>query len=548
MTHDAQPSQRTRGSVSGTRLLRVLIIDDSAEDRAYVRKLLVSGRETLIQLDEAETGDEGIERYRRGHADCVLLDYRLPDLDGLELLSELVTSGINVTAPIIALVGTCDDEIALEAMRRGAQDCLDKRRLSRELLDRTIGHAVERHRLQSELRLQTRRRLELQNRFLSHVSHELRSPLAVVFQFVTLVLDGVGGPTTDEQRAYLDTALRNLHQLKNMIDDLLESTRTEQGNGLVQPEVMSLGQVVQDVVDSAHDIAEEREIAFQHIIDDDLPPVWADPARVHKITLNVVDNAIKFTPRGGSVTVRTIRDPDVAGTVSVRVEDTGPGIGEANRERVFDRLYQDVSELQSSRKGLGLGLYIGRALVERQGGRIWVEPVRAGGTAVVFSLPVFSLRQLIAPVVINEGKLRDAITIVSAHVVPVGGAARSTLGTSMESDVEIAIERELVPDLDVILPPSARSSRLRSFYIVAGTDPAGATALAARLRDKLELSGLLEAADLEMTTSVRAVSMPPPGTADELDDALDHVTSEIGRAVALECEFAEAFVERRNAA
>lgn len=234
-----------------------------------------------------------------------------------------------------------------------------------------------------------RLRRELESQLLSHVSHELRSPLAGVYQFVTLVLDGHAGPTSDVQREYLDGALRNLRQLQGKIDDLLEATRAESDELSVRPEPIELAPSVDDALAAMRQPAAERLISLQHHVADDLPRAHADPDRVRQVVRSLLDNAIKFTPPGGSVTVRTGRHPSDEDALSVRVEDTGRGIDTERSERIFDRLQGDP-RAESSRKGLGLGLYIVRTLVERQGGEIWVDPSRTDGCAIAFSVPICS--------------------------------------------------------------------------------------------------------------------------------------------------------------
>jgi two-component system phosphate regulon sensor histidine kinase PhoR len=144
---------------------------------------------------------------------------------------------------------------------------------------------------------------------------------------------------------------------------------------------------IADAVDGLRHLADERRVRLGMDVAV-CPPVWADPDRLHQVLTNLLANAIKFTPPGGEVTA-TAGD-GAGGLVRLAVEDTGPGIPAAERERIFDKFYQ-VGRVESERPpGTGLGLTIARHLVELHGGRIWVEDARHAGAAFVLLLPAAS--------------------------------------------------------------------------------------------------------------------------------------------------------------
>jgi signal transduction histidine kinase len=225
---------------------------------------------------------------------------------------------------------------------------------------------------------------QLKSDFLGNVSHELRTPLAAVKGYVDNLLDGVAGPLTDKPRHYLGRVRDNTDRLGRMVSDLLDLTRIEAGKIELIPRALPVDDLVADAVDGLRHVADERRVR----VDPDLapcPPVWADPDRVHQILTNLLGNAIKFSPPGGRVTVAA--RPDAGSLVRLAVEDSGPGIPAAERERVFDKFYQ-VGRAEPERPpGTGLGLTISRHLVELHGGRIWVEDASDGGAAFVLLLP-----------------------------------------------------------------------------------------------------------------------------------------------------------------
>jgi PAS domain S-box-containing protein len=238
-------------------------------------------------------------------------------------------------------------------------------------------------------RLEERRRNQLQvkDEFISHVSHELRTPLAVIHQFVTILLDGLAGPLGADQQQSLDVVLRNVGQLRGMIDDLLEATRADAGRLSIEPRPIALGKLVADAVQSLRSTAAAKQIALSARVATGLPLALADAERSMQVLFNLVGNAIKFTPEGGSVTVQTAVAPD-GRMLCVSVTDTGAGVPLSEKDRVFDYLYQGANVGEAGRRGFGIGLYVAKDLIMRQGGEIWVDTRPGEGSVFSFTLPI----------------------------------------------------------------------------------------------------------------------------------------------------------------
>ena len=224
---------------------------------------------------------------------------------------------------------------------------------------------------------------QLKSDFLGNVSHELRSPLAAIKGYVDNLLDGVAGPLADKPRHYLGRVRDNADRLGRMVSDLLDLTRIESGKIELLPQALPVADVVTDAADGLRHVAAERRV---RLVADAAasPPLWADPDKVHQVLTNLLANAIKWSPPGGQVEVTA---GGAGEWVRVAVQDTGPGIPAAERERVFDKFYQ-VGRVEGERpSGTGLGLTIARHLVELHGGRIWVEEAPSGGATFVLLLP-----------------------------------------------------------------------------------------------------------------------------------------------------------------
>ena len=167
--------------------------------------------------------------------------------------------------------------------------------------------------------------------------------------------------------------------------------------------------------------------------------------------INLIDNAIKFTPAEGSVQVRAYLVEADTASVYLSVTDTGRGISPESKALVFERLFQDPNAIDNSRKGLGLGLYIVQELVRLHGGRIWVESHPGHGSVFSFTLPLFSLSQILLPIITEHGHLRDALTLVSVDLAPQGGPGAGDWADTCSLCREL-LRACIVPAKDVLLP------------------------------------------------------------------------------------------------
>ena len=253
---------------------------------------------------------------------------------------------------------------------------------------------TEQRRLAAETEHVTRLQLELKTKdeFLSHVSHELRSPLTSIYSFTSIISDGLAGETTAEQEEYLQIILKNVVQLQSMIEDLLTVTQASEGKLSIELQRVEPRSAIDDALHTLSSAASTKGINLTAAEVSGLSPVFADPTRLRQILIILLDNAIKFTPQGGGVTVSISDTGD--SSILFQVRDTGCGIPEEKRALVFENLYQitgpappDTSQM--GRIGLGLGLHIARNLVTRQGGQIWVSSAPDGGSVFNFTLPVY---------------------------------------------------------------------------------------------------------------------------------------------------------------
>ena len=225
----------------------------------------------------------------------------------------------------------------------------------------------------------------LKSSFVASVSHELRTPLVSIDKSLSLLLSKTAGPLSATQEQFLVIAERNLKRLGRLIDDLLDLSKLEAGRVELKRQQVSLAGLIDECVDTLTNWAGTKSISITKQIHDGLPPVDADPDRLTQVVINLVGNAIKYTPKGGSVTVAA-----AAGDrhVQVSVADTGIGIARENIDKVFDKFYQVGEKVTADISGTGIGLSIAKELVELHGGKIWVESEKGKGSRFIFQLPV----------------------------------------------------------------------------------------------------------------------------------------------------------------
>jgi len=366
---------------------------------------------------------------------------------------------------------------------------------------------TERKRAEEALAQGAKDQIRFKDEFLSHVSHELRSPLTAIKQFTTILLGGLAGELSAEQREYQQIVLKNVRQLQSMIDDLLDVTRAEAGKLGVEPENVSVGEAITDSLNTLRVSAGAKGVSLECDLPPDLPPVYADQTRLHQILIILLDNAIKFTPGGGSVRVRAqLPEPD-SQFVLVEVSDNGCGMSGEASERVFERLFQVEDPNQASRKGLGLGLFICRELVTRQGGRIWAQSQRGEGSTFSFTLPVFSLSSSIAPLLKNDKWPTETVALVLTEICYAGGKPGKEEQGEWSREVRELVQRCLLPNLDVLLPKMSYGAEGERFFVAAFADEKGALVLASRIREQFE--GLLRGRRSGATLSVTYTMLKP---------------------------------------
>lgn len=283
--------------------------------------------------------------------------------------------------------------------------------------------------------------------FLASMSHELRSPLNTIMGYTQLLADETAGPLTEKQRRFIGHIGKDSQHLLELINDILDLSKIEAGALDLHKESFDLLSLLTDAVEMARPLAAERGVRLEHEEQSGIA-VWCDALRTKQVLLNLLSNAVKFTPAGGSVTLRTGPLQD---QVAISVSDTGIGIPAEQHDAIFDRFHQVGSTTKGVREGTGLGLAITKTLVEKMGGRIWVESEVGQGSRFTFTLDRHNVPLSGKTKVLVVDDEASAAQLMEDYLKPEGYDVDIT-GNIESALVAMASQRPDVVILDLRLP------------------------------------------------------------------------------------------------
>ncbi|HJX03223.1 MAG TPA: PAS domain-containing sensor histidine kinase, partial [Dehalococcoidia bacterium] len=231
---------------------------------------------------------------------------------------------------------------------------------------------------------------QMKTEFVSMVSHELKTPLTSIKGYIDMILDGEAGMINSEQKNYLEVVRSSGEKLMLLVNDLLDISRIEAGKIELKTRPVILNHTINAVVTSMHTQLEAKKIQIKLDFESDPITVMADGMRLNQILTNLLDNACKYTREGSKVIVKARREGSFA---HIDVIDSGIGISAEDQARIFTRFYRVDNSLTRKTGGTGLGLSVAKALVDMQGGRMWVQSEPDKGSTFSFSLPLQTVNQ-----------------------------------------------------------------------------------------------------------------------------------------------------------
>ena len=364
--------------------VQLLLIEDDEDDYFLTSDSLAQCESPKFSISWAQNGDQAIEYLKAQSFDLCLLDYRLGKENAIDVLAKL--KALAVSIPVVVLTGQADSVVDDLVMRAGAEDFLTKSEIETPRFMRTIRYALVRREIETE-RME-RNRIEQQNKakdkFLAHLGHELRTPLASILGYTELLLDDHHNERIQQE---LSTILNNSKHLLSLLNDLLDMSRIMANKLELSPTPLHLASFLTDLYSLMVMQASEKGLVLTVVADSEIPEeITIDATRLRQVLINLVNNAIKFTP-GGQVTIRVKADA-AEKLLLFSVEDTGIGMPADKLDKIFQPFEQIEDLIHANHGGAGLGLAITRELVNRMGGEICVESTLGQGSQFHFTIPL----------------------------------------------------------------------------------------------------------------------------------------------------------------
>jgi two-component system, sensor histidine kinase and response regulator len=355
----------------------IFVIDDDDVMLLSCRRVL---EHDGYEVETFDNGQEGIARLQEARPQLLLVDLKMPEFDGLQVIARV--RAIDPDLVIAVITGYATIATAVEAMKAGAYDFLPKP-FTPDELRLVVTRGCERWQLVQESRRLRQEKDAAERRVFTFLSHQLKTPLAAAKQCLDVLTFTSGAGLSPDVAGWIERARGRLDQMVSMIDDWLTLARAERGSASGEASA-DLAEVIGDVLDAAGPHAEHAAVTLDRDVASGIPPVRGDAVSVATVISNLVTNAIKYNRRGGQVTVRVASR---AGAARLEVTDTGLGIPAESLPRIFDEFYR-AGGPTSGIPGTGLGLAICRRIVHDLGGAIEVSSTEGAGSTFIVTLPL----------------------------------------------------------------------------------------------------------------------------------------------------------------
>ncbi len=372
-------------------ILKLLVVDDEPGIRMGVCRILDNYSVSYPFMDEdfefevqaVETGEEALEILQNNDLDIVLLDNKLPGIQGIDVLEFINKNNIDVV--VVMITSYASLELAVKATKQGAYDFVPKPFTPKELRAsiETITKQLFLRRMTQKLNVEGR---QVRFQFLSVLSHELKAPLNAVEGYLQLMQDRKMGDSIHEYQDIIDRSLHRLQGMRNLILDLLDITRIESGKKKRKMEPVLLCELAQQCIDAFQPLAIQKDVDV-YLNCSEKARVTVDRQEMEIILNNLISNAIKYNKQGGRVDVnlKLKRKND---TMLIEVQDTGIGMEKEDIKSLFEDFVRIKSEQTKHITGTGLGLSIVKKLLELYGADIKVDSKPGEGSCFTVQLPI----------------------------------------------------------------------------------------------------------------------------------------------------------------
>jgi signal transduction histidine kinase len=373
-------------SEDGEHAGRILVVDDVAQNIELVANFLIPSG---YIVSPASGGLEALRTINEDTSlpDLILLDIMMPDLDGMEVCKRLKADARTTRIPVIFLTAKSETGDIIEGFLAGAADYITKPFNREELLAR-VDVQIRNKRLEerfSELNRTLTESLQMKDRLISIIAHDLKSPLSGVIGLLRLMISDSNSKTLTlkEVDQYIKMMHGTLANTLRLLDNLLEWASIQVGRAEFNPEMLNLHGVIKSTFDLLDGVAKRKNIELLLKGGDDLFAL-ADEKMIVTVIRNLVSNAIKFTNSGGRVVVGCAKRDE---RIHVVVEDNGIGMTPEEIDRLFAIERKTVSRGTANESGSGLGLFLSKEMVTKNGGEMVIESKSGVGTKITFTLP-----------------------------------------------------------------------------------------------------------------------------------------------------------------
>jgi two-component system, sensor histidine kinase and response regulator len=355
----------------------ILIIDDEEALRDGCRQVLErSGYNVLTAAD----GQEGVRIARESKPDMAFVDFKMPNISGMEII-EILSKDIPDIV-LVMITGYATIVSAVEAIRKGAYDYLPKP-FNPDQLRALTTRGIDHRKLKIEARKLREEKEQIERNYITFVSHEMRSPLVVILQYMESIKMIAGDRLDKDVMDIIDKCVIRAQRLEELINHWLDLSRIEDGSFAREKVALNLSQIVMRSVDELSPVSRKRGISLETDLSNHLPTIIGDEESLVRVFTNLIGNATKYTPDGGKISISITYDDYY---ITVKISDTGIGIPHDKLPFIFDPFFR-VKGKDERHKGSGLGLTFCKKIMESHNGSIDVESTEGKGTTFLLKFP-----------------------------------------------------------------------------------------------------------------------------------------------------------------
>ncbi|MBN1613692.1 MAG: response regulator [Deltaproteobacteria bacterium] len=356
----------------------ILVIDDEEALRDGCRQVLEKTGYTVLT---AANGNEGINLAREHLPHIAFVDLKMPNISGMEII-EILSHDIP-DIMLVMITGYASIVSAVEAMKKGAYDYLPKP-FSADQLRALAYRGLEHRRLKIETRILREEKDQIQKNFITFVSHEMRSPLVAIQQYMETLKATAGDCLNQDVREVIERCSARVEGLEKLVEHWLDLSRIENGTFAEQKVALNLRHVILRAAEEMNSLCKKRGLTLTSNIPENIPSIMGDEESLVRVFTNIIGNATKFTPEGGAITISVKQEGHY---ITADIADTGFGISPDKIPFIFEPFYRGKDKNERGR-GSGLGLTFCKLIMESHQGDITVSSKEGEGTTFALKFPV----------------------------------------------------------------------------------------------------------------------------------------------------------------